>query len=67
MPNNSEVEILFTRIETRYGDRVTVEELEEVRKGLVAILDAATTMRAVKLENGDEPHQFFKPHGDGEQ
>jgi hypothetical protein len=64
MQSISETEILFTLIKTRFGDRVTPEELEEIRKGLTAILDAAKDMRAVKLENGDEPHQFFKPHGD---
>ena len=66
MQSISETEILFTLIKTRYGDRVTPKELEEMRKGLVAILEAVTAMRAVKLENWDEPHQFFKPQGDGE-
>ena len=64
MQNVSETEILFNLIKTRFGNRVTPEELEEMRKGLTAILDAAKALRAVKLENGDEPHQFFKPHGD---
>ena len=66
MQSISETEILFTLIKTRFGDRVTPEELEEMRVGLVAILEAAMAMRAVKLENGDEPHQFFKPQGDSE-
>jgi len=61
-----EAEILFTLIETRYGDRVTPDELEEMRKSLNAILDGATAMRAIKLENSDEPHQFFKPSGEPE-
>jgi len=64
MQNVSETEILFNLIKTRFGNRVTPEELEEMRKGLTAILDAAKALRAIKLENGDEPHQFFKPHGD---
>ena len=64
MQSISETEILFNLIKTRFGDRVTTEELEEMRKGLTAILDAVTALRSVKLENGDEPHQFFKPHGD---
>jgi hypothetical protein len=64
MQNISETEILFTLIKTRFGDQVTLEELEEMRKGLTAILDAAKAMRAIKLENGDEPYQFFKPYGD---
>jgi hypothetical protein len=64
MQNIGETEILFTLIKTRFGDRVTPEELEEIMKGLTAILDAAKALRSVKLENGDEPHQFFKPYGD---
>jgi len=64
MNSISETEILFTLIKTRFGDRVTPSELEEMRKGLTAILDAVLALRSVKLENGDEPHQFFKPHGE---
>ncbi|MCX6656221.1 MAG: hypothetical protein NTY03_14040 [Candidatus Bathyarchaeota archaeon] len=64
MQSISETEILFTLIKTRFGDQVTPEELEEMRKGLTAILDAAKAMRSIKLENGDEPYQFFKPYGD---
>jgi hypothetical protein len=60
-PRN-EADKLFEIIKARYGDRVTADELEEMRKGLDAILDAAKAMRAVKLENGDEPYQFFKPY-----
>lgn len=60
-PRN-EADKLFEIIKARYGDRVTADELEEIRKGLDAILDAAKAMRAVKLENGDEPYQFFKPY-----
>jgi hypothetical protein len=64
MQNINETEILFTLIKTRFGERVTSEELEEIMKGLTAILDAAKVLRSVKLENGDEPYQFFKPYGD---
>jgi hypothetical protein len=63
---NREAETLLALIQARYGDRVTPDELEEIRKGLDAILDGARAMRAIKLENGDEPHQF-KPHGDPRQ
>ncbi|MDP2901476.1 MAG: hypothetical protein Q8O47_10990 [Candidatus Bathyarchaeota archaeon] len=56
-----EADTLFELVKEKYGDRVTADELDEMRKGLDAILSAATAMRAVKLENGDEPYQFFKP------
>jgi hypothetical protein len=64
MTKKSEAEILLSLVETRYGDRVTPEELEEIRKGLDAILESAKAMHAIKLENGDEPYQFFKPSGE---
>ena len=64
---NREAETLLALIQARYGDIVTPDELEEIRKGLDAILDGARAMHAIKLENGDEPHQFFKPHGDPRQ
>ncbi len=64
MTKKSEAEILFNLVETSYGDRVTPEELEEIRKGLDAILESAKAMHAIKLENGDEPYQFFKPSGE---
>jgi hypothetical protein len=64
--SHPEAEHLLATIKARYGDRLTPAELEEVSKSLTAILDGAATMRAVKLENGDEPHQFFKPDGEPE-
>jgi len=66
MTQPTEAETLFAFIKTRYGDRVTPEELEEMRKSLAAILEGAAAMRTIKLENGDEPHQFFKPSGEPE-
>jgi hypothetical protein len=63
MTIKSEAEILLNLVETRYRDRVTPEELEEIRKGLDAILESAKDMHTIKLENGDEPYQFFKPSG----
>ncbi len=61
-----EAEILYNLVEARYGDHCTLEELEEIRKGLDVILDSAKAMHAIKLENGDEPNQSFKPSGEPE-
>jgi len=61
-PRGNEADHLFEIIKARYGDRVTAAELDEMRKGLDAILDSAKAMHAIKLENGDEPYQFFKPY-----
>jgi hypothetical protein len=62
MSTNREAEILYSLVETRYGDKVTLEEREEIRKSLDAILETVEALRAIKLENGDEPYQFFKPY-----
>ncbi len=63
MSTKREAEILYTLIETRYGNMAT-SEWEEIRKSLDAIIENVEAMRAVKLDNGDEPYQFFKPSGD---
>ena len=60
--SNSESEILFGIVRKRYGDRLNDDELEEVRKGVDALVEAAESLRAVKLENGDEPFSVFTPY-----
>lgn len=57
-----EVEERFNIVKRLYGDRLTSEQLDEVRKGVVGIVEAAEAMRAVKLENGDEPFSVFVPY-----
>ena len=61
-PVNLEAETLFQMISVRYGDRLDAEQLEEVRKGVETIAEAAQALRAVKLENGDEPLSIFTPY-----
>jgi hypothetical protein len=56
-----EVEARFRVVADRYGDRLTPDELEEVRKAIEANLDAAYALRSIKLENWDEPFSVFKP------
>jgi hypothetical protein len=59
---NHESEHLFNIIKGRYGDRLSEEELAEVRKGVERMVEAAEELRAVKLENGDEPFFVFRPY-----
>ena len=59
---NREVDLRFNIVKDLYGDRLTSEQLEEVRKGVEGIVGAAEAMRAVKLENGDEPFSVFAPY-----
>ena len=57
-----EAEYLFELVKDRYGDRLNAKELEEVKKGVEGIAKAAEILRAVKLENGDEPFSIFRPY-----
>jgi hypothetical protein len=54
-PGASEVELLFTLVRERYGDRLTPEELEAVRAGVRAMVEGARALRAVRLDNADGP------------
>jgi hypothetical protein len=56
-----ELEARLRVVVDRYGDRLTPEELEEVRKALEANLDAANALRSIRLGNWDEPFSVFKP------
>jgi len=58
----NESEVLFKMVQNRYGDRLSGEELEELRKGVEKITETAEALRSVKLENWDEPFSVFKPY-----
>jgi hypothetical protein len=63
MSNESgESEHLFNIIKERYGERLSDDELAEVKKGVEKIVEAAEKLRAVRLENGDEPFFVFRPY-----
>ena len=57
-----ESDFLFEMVKDRYGDRLTADELEEVRKGVEGIVEATRALRSVKLGNGTEPFSIFKPY-----
>ena len=46
----------------RYGDRLTPEQQDEMRKIVRAQVEAARALRAVRLTNADEPMQPFAPY-----
>jgi hypothetical protein len=50
-----ESEALFNVIRQCYGHRLTADELEEVRQGVAGISQAAAALRAVRLNNSDDP------------
>lgn len=43
----------------RFGDKLTPEQFEKVKKDLDANVRTADRLRAVKLKNGDEPDFIF--------
>ena len=49
-------------VRTRYGDRLTPAQLDELRKIVAGQLEAARALRAVALANADEPMQPFAPY-----
>ncbi len=57
-----EVERRFALVRERYGDRLTPAQLDEVRKNVQGIVQTARALRAVRLENSDEPMQPFIPY-----
>ncbi len=57
-----EVEERFNMVRGLYGDRLDSEQLEGVRKGIESIVAASQALRAVKLDNGDEPFWVFAPY-----
>jgi len=57
-----EVERLFALVRQRYGERLAPAQLDEVRKGVEAVVRNAQALRAVKLENADEPFPPFLPY-----
>jgi hypothetical protein len=59
---DAEVERLFVLVRERYGDRLTAAQLDEVRKGVEGVVLAARALRAVKLQNSDEPFPPFVPY-----
>ena len=61
---DAEVERLFALVRQRYGDRLTPAQLDEVRKGVEGVVLAARALRAVRLENRDEPFPPFVPYRD---
>jgi hypothetical protein len=57
-----EADTLFEIVRQRYGDRLTPEQLDEVRKIVKAQVETARALRAIRLTNDDEPMQPFAPY-----
>ena len=60
----SEADLLFAVVRRRYAERLTVEELEALRRSVDEVARLAEALRAVRLRNADEPFQRFEPFRD---
>ena len=60
-PNDPEAEALFALVRSRYGERLTEEQLADLREHVAGQVERARTLRAVRLKNSDEPAQPFAP------
>ncbi len=47
----------------RFGDNLSPEQLEQIKKDLNSYIGTSDRLRAVKLKNGDEPDFVFSPDG----
>ena len=59
---NVDMEYMFNIVKMRFGDRLSAEELKEVNKTVKGIGEMTAALRAVKLNNGDEPFTRFVPY-----
>ena len=54
-----ETDLRLAIIRQRYGERLTSEQLDILRKAVGALVEQASALRAVPLTNADEPGQRF--------
>ena len=60
--DSEEAETLFSLVKEKYGDKITEEELDEVKKVVERIVETSMELRKVELGNWDEPFSVFKPY-----
>ena len=60
--DNPIADMLFEIVKSRYGDRLTDDQLEEVRKGVDGVEHLAQELRKVRLGNAVEPYATFQPY-----
>jgi hypothetical protein len=57
-----EADALFEIVRQRYGDRLTPEQADDLRKMVRAQVELARALRPVRLTNADEPMHLFAPY-----
>ena len=56
-----EADLRFALVRLRYGDRLTAEQLDALRRAVETIVEQVSALRTVPLTNADEPLQRFVP------
>ena len=56
-----EADLRFALVRLRYGDRLTTEQLDALRRAVETIVDQVAALRTVPVANADEPLQRFVP------
>jgi hypothetical protein len=56
-----ECEAAFSLLMRRYGDRLTSEMADGLRRSVETVMKTVTALRSVTLENGDAPLVCFAP------
>jgi hypothetical protein len=59
--DQGEVELRLALVRHRYGDRLSDEQLDALRRAVETIVEQVGALRAVPLTNADEPLQRFVP------
>jgi hypothetical protein len=60
-PTDPEVERRWALVRDRYGDRLTAEELAQLRQVVEGLVGAVQEVRRVPLTNADAPLDGFAP------
>ena len=58
-PDPSETDLRFELVRLRYGNRLTAEQLDVLRRSVAALVEQVDALRTVRLTNADEPLQRF--------
>jgi hypothetical protein len=56
-----EIDLRHALLRLRYGERLTAEQLDDLRRAVRSIVEQVAALRAVPLTNADEPLQRFVP------
>lgn len=56
------VDALWEAVKTRHGERLSPHQLDQVRQGIVTMLETAARLEAYPLTNADEPDFVFRPY-----